>query len=147
MDKQMDLWNSFVTLWTYFTPHPPLYRKGGRGFSLFDIVCLFVCLFTFPGFLCVFPVPNWEHFRKVTEVLSRDRLSVRPSVRPSVAKRSAQTVCQILIKFGVNMHEDMGMPPLLFIFLQVKGQGHERRFTTMTPYAFRGNMLDILFDM
>ena len=54
-----------------------------------------------------------------TEVLSRVRLSVRPSVClsvcPSVAKRSAQTVYRILIKFGVNMHEDMGMPPLLFI--------------------------------
>ena len=54
----------------------------------------------------------WEHFGKVTEVLSR----VRPSVCPSVAKRSAQTAHWILIKFGVNMQKGMGMPPLLFIF-------------------------------
>ena len=67
-----------------------------------------------------FPVPNWEHFEKMTEVLSRVRPSVRPSVClsvcPSVAKRSAQTAYWILIKFGVNMQEGMGMPPLLFIF-------------------------------
>ena len=64
----------------------------------------------------MFPVPNWELFGKVTEVLSRVRLSVRPSV----AKRSAQTAYWILIKFVVNMHEDMGMPPLLFPFSRSK---------------------------
>ena len=43
-------------------------------------------------------------------------LSVCLSVCPSVAKRSAQTAHWILIKFGMNMQEGMGMPPLLFIF-------------------------------
>ena len=47
-------------------------------------------------------------------------LSVRLSVRPSVAKHRAQTAYWILIKFGVNMHKDMGMPPLLFIFSRSK---------------------------
>ena len=37
-----------------------------------------------PAIFFVFPVPNWEHFEKVTEVLSRVRLSVCPSVRLSV---------------------------------------------------------------
>ena len=59
------------------------------GVCLCICVCMFgfcvVLFFVLLGghlFVFVFPVPNWEHFEKVTEVSSRVRPSVCLSVRP-----------------------------------------------------------------
>ena len=51
--------------------------------------------------------------------------SVCLSVRLSVAKRSAQTAHWSLIKSGVNMHEDVGMPPLYSFFLGQRSRSRE----------------------
>ena len=106
----------------------------------FRMACRLVCLL-------LFCAPSsklgtlWEGDRSFVMCLS-----VRPSVcpSPSVAPKTAHW---ILIKFGVNMHEDYGNASSAIHFSL--GQRSKSRDTIYyhDPYAFRRKLLDILFDM